>query len=186
MLIHQSLMGAQIVPAPPTPRMSIVVVEGEAAINNIRQKARPAAVIVRVRDGNRNPVAGASVKFMLPAEGPGAQFADGSNVLTVTADRDGYASARDLQPNNAPGRYLINVEAEDRGQTASTSVTQFNMAVESGGGGSGKWIAIVALIGGAAAGGAVAAMRGSGQTATTPTIPAIGITPGPGTVGPPR
>jgi hypothetical protein len=163
--------------------MNIVVVQGEAAIHNLREP-KPVDIVVRVRDGNRNPVAGASVTFTLPSEGAGAAFPDKTKTATATSDSDGYAIVRGLRPNKIPGSFLIQVEASHEGQNATASVTQFNMNVESGGGGSGKWIAILAVIGAAGAGGAVLATRNGSSPAAAATP--IGLTPGSSSVGPPR
>jgi hypothetical protein len=173
--------------AVPTPKMHVVVVEGEAAIHDVRQR-KASDLVVLVRDGNRQPVSGASVRFTLPAEGASAAFSDGSRTLAITTNNNGFATARSIRPNNIPGRYAIQVEAQHEGQTATASVTHFNMTVEQSKGGSGKWVAILGIVGAAAAGGAVMALRtsnGSSQGPAAPPIP-IGITPGTGTVGPPR
>ncbi len=177
----------QTVPVP-TPQMNVVVVEGEAAIHDVRQR-KATDLVVLVRDGNRKPIAGASVRFNLPAEGAGATFSDGSRTLEITTNNNGHAIVRNIRPNNVPGRYAIQVEAQHEGQMASVSVTHFNMTVERPKGGSGKWVAILGIVGAAAAGGTVAALRGSNgnsqPVAGAPPTP-IGITPGAGTVGPPR
>jgi len=173
--------------------MNIAIVEGEGTINNVRDR-KATNVVVIVRDGNRKPIPEASVTFTLPGEGASASFSNGAVTLTVESDKDGYASAQGIRPNTVSGNYQIGIEARHNGETATATATQFNMAVESrgkgGGGGSGKWIALVAVIGAAAAGGTVAATRsgGSSKTAVAPAAPSapIGISPGTGTVGPPR
>jgi hypothetical protein len=173
--------------AVPTPKMHVVVVEGEAAIHDVRQR-KASDLIVLVRDGNRQPVFGASVRFTLPPEGAGAVFSDGSKTQAITTNSNGYVTARGIRPNNIPGRYAIQIEAQHAGQTASTSVTHFNMTVERSKGGSGKWVAILGIVGAAAAGGTVMALRNSNGTAQGPAAPPvpISIAPGTGTVGPPR
>jgi hypothetical protein len=171
-------------PVPPPPRMNIVVVEGEGAVNPVRNR-QPRDIIVQVRDGNRNPVAGATVNFTLPVQGPGGEFLNGSRTLTVTSGEDGRATARGFRPNSAPGKVEIRVSASHDQETATVTVTQFNMQVSRGGSNPGKWIALIGIIGGAAAGGAYAATRGSGSgAAAAPSI--ITITPGTGAVGRPR
>jgi hypothetical protein len=169
--------------------MNVVVVEGEAAIHNVREK-KTTEVVVLVRDGNRKPLPKASVTFSLPDEGPGGAFADGSKTLTVMTGADGYAVARGIRPNNIPGPFRIQVDANHEGDKASAAVTQFNMSVASSkGGGSGKVLVVLGIVGAAAAGGAVALLRNSnGGSPAQPGAPPtpIGITPGPGTVGPPR
>ena len=78
--------------------LNIVVVEGECAINNIRQRTAREP-IVQVEDENHKPVAGAAVTFTLPSRGAGGIFPNGSRTLTVLSDEQGRAAARGLQPN---------------------------------------------------------------------------------------
>ncbi len=167
-------------------KLNIVIVEGEGAINNIRQRTAREPII-QVEDENHRPVAGAVVVFLLPDRGPGATFPDGSRNLTVTTDSQGRAAARGLRPNNASGQYQIRVTASFQGQTATTMITQTNMAIAAGaaaGGISAKLIAILAVVGGAAvAGGVVAATRGNGDSAAP--APVV-VTPGTPSVGGPR
>ena len=177
---------AQELPPVPKPQMEIVVLEGEGAVNNVRSRqAHP--ITVQVRDGNRNPAPGAIVLFTLPAQGASAEFVNGAKTATITADDQGRAVARLLRPNSVPGKMDIRVNASHKGETAAITVTQFNMAVEAKGG-SGKWIALALMAGGAAAGGAVALTRKSQPAATTPAAVAapISITAGSSAVGPPR
>jgi hypothetical protein len=185
-LRQPSTISGQTVPVP-TPKMNVVVVEGEAAIHDVRQR-KASDLVVLVRDGNRKPIPGASVRFILPAEGASGAFSDGSKALAITTNNSGYATARSIRPNDIPGQYAIQIEAQHEGQTATARVTHFNMTVERSKGGSGKWVAILGIVGAAAAGGTVAALRnsnGNSQPVAAPPPP-ISITPGTGTVGPPR
>lgn len=171
--------------------LNIVVVEGEGAINNIRQRTAREP-IVQVEDRNRKPVAGAAVVFMLPDQGASGVFPNGSRTLTVMTDEKGRAVARGLRPNNVAGEMRIRVTASHQGQTAGATITQTNVlagaaAAAAGGGLAAKWIAVIAVAAAAAAvGGAVAATRDGGTTSATTTRPPTTITPGAGTVGPPR
>ena len=170
----------------PAPRMNIAVVEGAAVIHNLQQR-KPVNIVVIVRDGNRRPVADAAVTFTLPNDGPGGLFPGGARTLTTRTDAQGYAAAQGLTPNSTPGSFSVQVQSTHEGQTATAAVPQFNMTVERAKGGKGKWIAILAVAGGAAAGGAVFGLRSSSPAAapgaaSTP----IGITAGSGSVGPPR
>lgn len=165
--------------------MNIIALEGEGAINHVR-KRQPRNIIVQVRDGNRNPIEGATVHFTLPVQGPGGEFFNGAKTLSVTSDRDGRATARGFLPNSTVGKVEIRVDANRDQEEASLVVTQFNMVV-SGGGGAGKWIALFTILGGAAAGGAYATTRKAPSSAATAAAPAvITITPGAGSVGGPR
>lgn len=173
-------------------KLNIVIVEGEGAINNVRQRTAREP-IVQVEDENRKPVAGAAVVFLLPSQGPGAVFADGSRMLTVMTDSKGQAIARGLRANQLAGKFEIRVTASYQGQTASATIAQTNAAVAAAGAAvSGKLIAILAIAGAAAAGATVAATRNGNGAATTATPttptgpPATTITPGTPVVGGPR
>jgi hypothetical protein len=183
LLLYQAAAQEVQLPAPPPPRMNIVALEGEGAINHVR-KRQPRNIVVQVRDGNRNPLAGATVHFTLPSQGPSGEFYNGAKTLTATTDQDGRAMARGFRPNSAAGKVEIRVDASRGTETASLVVTQFNMTVSGAKGGSAKWIVLVAVLGAGAAGGAIAATR-KGDTAAPAATP-IGITAGTGTVGAPR
>ena len=178
---------AQDTPAP-AGKLNIVIVEGDGAINNVRQRVAREP-IVQVEDENRRPVAGAAVTFLLPNQGASASFANGSQSLTITTDAQGRAVARGLRPNNVNGQYQIRVNAVSEGRTASATISQTNAlaAAAAAGGISAKILAIIAIAGGAAAAGAVAATRGgngngNGGGGASPTV----ITPGSPTVGGPQ
>jgi hypothetical protein len=111
-----------------------------------------ASPIVQVEDENRRPVAGAAVTFLLPNQGAGASFANGSQSLTITTDAQGRAVARGLRPNNVNGEYQIRVNAVSEGRTATATISQSNAitAAAAAGGISAKVLAIIAIAGGAA------------------------------------
>ncbi len=181
-------LGAQTAPG----RLNLVVVEGDGAINNIRQRTAREPV-VQVEDENHKPVAGAAVVFTLPSNGASGTFANGARTLTVMTDNQGQAAAHGFQPNSVQGKFQIRVTASQNGRTATTVISQSNAAVAGAAGAavatgiSLKVIAIVAAVAGAAvAGGVVAATRGGNNTNTTTAVTPVTITPGTGTVGPPR
>src|SRR2546422_5597094 len=172
-----------------TPKLNLVIVEGEGAINNIRQRTAREP-IVQVEDQNHKPVAGAVVVFLLPDHGASGVFANGSHTLTVVSDAQGRAAARGLKPNNVQGQVQMHVTASHNGQVANATITQTNAitaaagAAAAGAGISAKLIAVLVIAGAAAAGGAVAATRSGGSS--TPAVTPITITPGAGTVGAPH
>jgi hypothetical protein len=175
--------------------LRIVVLQGEGATTDIRQRTS-SDPIIRVEDEKQNPVSEAVAVFTLPTEGATGAFANGSKTLTITTDNRGQAAAIGLRMNGIPGKVPIFVSVSYRGLTARTVMTQFTVAppgakVGGGNGGHGKLIAILAIIGAGAAGGAVAATHKSGSTpASVPTPPAgptpIGITTGTGSIAPPH
>jgi hypothetical protein len=170
--------------------LNIIVVEGEGAINNARQRVTREPV-VRIEDENHKPIAGAAVVFTLPTEGTTGAFGNGSHTLAIMTDRDGLAKGKGLRVNQVTGKLPIHVTASYRGLTARTTVNELNEGVPgakaSTGGGHGALIAVIVILGAAAAGGgAYLATHKSGTSTTTappPTGPTpIGITPGTGTI----
>jgi hypothetical protein len=171
-------------------QLKIEVLEGQGAINNIRQRTSP-DMVVRVDDASQQPVAGASVAFTLPADGPSGTFIDGGKTMVVTTDATGKAVVRGMKPNKLAGKMEIRVTASHQGKTASAVITRFNMTVDNAqkSGGNGKWIAILLAVGAAGATGAVLGTRGGSTPAPIPgpsTPVPIGITAGSGSVGPPQ
>lgn len=167
--------------------LNLVVVEGEGAINNVRQRTARDP-IVRVEDENHKPIAGAAVVFLLPSQGASGTFAGGAQTLTVMTNPQGLAVGRGLKPNGVQGQYQIRVNASYRGQTASTTITQSNAlaaaTAAAAGGISGKLIALLLVAAGGAAAGAVVATRGGSSNPAT--IAPTTVTAGTGTVGAPH
>jgi len=189
LLILQTLPAPARAQEPGAGQLNIVVVEGEGAINNIRQRTAREP-IVQVEDENHKPVAGAVVVFLLPNQGASGTFANGSHMLTVTTDAQGRAVAHGLKPNNVQGQFNMRVSASFQGKTGTATISQTNAAAgavagAAAGGISIKLIVILAIAGAAAAGGAIAATRGGGSSSTTSTQ-TVTITPGTGTVGAPH
>ncbi len=173
----------------PAPAIKIVILEGEGAINNIRQRTAREP-IVQVQDENNQPVAGAVVLFTLPDRGPSGVFANGTTSTTMTTDAQGLARATGLKPNGVEGQLTIRVDASHQGARTSTVITMSNAPGAGAAAGSGKVVAILAIAGGAAAGGILAATR-RGRSTTTPTPSATPasvttVSAGTPTIGPPR
>jgi hypothetical protein len=171
--------------------LNIVIVEGEGAINNIRQRTAR-ETIVEIDDENHKPVAGAVVTFTLPTQGAGGAFAGGAQTLTVMTDALGRAVATGLRVNRVAGNWNIRVNASFGSRTGSATIPQTNAAAAGAAGATGgsvisaKLILIVALVAGAAAaGGAIAATRGGGNSNNSAAIPTT-ITVGNGSVGSPH
>jgi len=168
--------------------LQIVILEGEGAINNVKQRVNREP-IVQVEDENHKPVAGAAVIFFLPNQGPGGTFANGSTSFTTTTNAQGQAVARGIRYNNQGGSMQLRVSASFAGQTASAIITQTNVlgAAASGGSAGGmslttKILIIGAIVGGGVAAGVIVGNRGSGSI----TGPITTITPGTVTVGAPQ
>lgn len=173
-----------------SPKLKIVILEGEGAINNIRQRTAREP-IVQVQDENNRPVAGALVLFTLPENGASGTFANGSKTFMATTDAQGKVTAKGLKPNKTEGQFQISVVATFQALKATAVISQSNTAAAAAavaaGGVSGKLIAILAIAGAAAAGGIVAATRGGGTSSSPPaTVPIVTVTTGTPTVGPPN
>jgi hypothetical protein len=168
--------------------LSINIVEGEGAINNIRQRVNREP-IVQVEDQNRKPVAGAVVVFLLPENGASGTFADGSRMLMTVTDNQGRAVARGIRPNSQSGPMQIRVTANFQGLSASSVITQTNLAAAAAGSGfaglslAAKLAIILGVAGGAAATGAIIATHTGGGG--TPAPSTVTLTPGTPSVGAP-
>jgi hypothetical protein len=170
--------------------LQIVIVEGEGAINNVKQRLNREP-IVQVEDENHKPIAGAAIVFFLPNDGPGGTFANGSTTFTTTTNSQGQAVARGIRFNNQAGSMQIRVSASFAGQTASAIINQSNvLGVAASGAAVGgmslgvKLLIIGAMVGGGIAAGVAIANRGGNPTPANPTT--ITITPGTITVGGPQ
>ncbi len=172
------------------PMLNLVVLEGEGATNNIRQRTAREPV-VQVQDENHKPVAGAIVVFTLPSNGAGGTFANGARTLSMVSDNQGQAVARGFHPNGLKGQFQIRVNATYQGRSTSISINQTNAALAASGaavgaGVSGKLIAVLVAVGAAAAAGGAYYATHSGGGTTAAVTPTTTIAAGTGSVGPPR
>ncbi len=188
-LLFVFVCGALCAQKPEPASINVRIVEGDNAINNIRLH-RAREPVVQVVNPAGQPVSGATVTFILPSSGPGGTFTGTGLSRTVQTDAKGLAVGRGLTPNKFPGQFRIRVTASSGGQSASASIVQTNAgAVQSGS--SSKKIAIIAVLGGAAIGGAVAALHGgksasnSGAQAGSASGGTV-IVPGDPSMGPPH
>src|SRR6266545_2583757 len=110
------VMSALLVPLPvfsqSAGKIKVVVLEGEGALNNIKQRSATQPRVKVVDDGDR-PVAGAEVVFHLPAAGPGGVFNGWMRTATVRSDAQGEAAATGMTPNDEEGRFNIKVTASE-------------------------------------------------------------------------
>ncbi len=152
---------AQSQPAPRAAALTIVVIEGEDAVNIVQQKTA-VAPLVEVRDRNDQPVAGAVVRFAIRS---GRASFGGARTLTVTTNAAGRAAAAGLTPTGS-GALQIGASAAFQGQSAAVTIVQTNVLTAAqaasvagtggaagGGAGTGVSTTMLAAVGGAAAGG---------------------------------
>jgi hypothetical protein len=159
--------------APPPPQLQITILDGEGALNNIKQQTAREP-IVQVEDENHKPVAGALVIFSLPQSGPSGTFAGGSIEFDGVTDASGHATATGLTPNSIAGKYQIQVTVKYHGLTAHATINQSNFMGSTTGGAASpaahafplKAVLIVGAIAAAAAIAVVASQSGKGSSTT--------------------
>ena len=160
--------------------LNIEIIEGEDAVNNIKQRVSREPV-VQVTDENHKPVAGAVILATLPEHGAGGTFAGGAKTLSLTTDARGRATLRGFEPNSSKGKFQIKIQASFQGVVAQRVITQTNVAPALGL--AAKVLIIVGVAAAGAAGGAIAATRGG--SSSNPSSPTV-ITPGSPSVGGPH
>jgi hypothetical protein len=189
--------------------LQIQVIEGEGAVHPPGSRSsRP--LTVEITDETGKPVAGAAVSFHLPEDGPGGVFVNGLRTEVATTDGQGRASLHGLQVNRISGRFQIRIMVSKEQARAGTVSSQYitgNLEAKrdadwtaepkssaapaasgsqhggqptAGKRGTGKWIAVAAVVGGGVILGILAAGR-SGSAAQPP-APSAGPTL---TIGPP-
>ena len=164
--------------APPK-SLQIVILEGEGALNNIKQRTAHEP-IVQVQDENHKPVAGVAVIFLLPHSGPGGSFLNSAQSFSTVTDAEGKAVAQGLTPNKITGHYQIHVRAKYNDLSTEATIAQENVLERTASPSHAghpllKWVII-----GAAAAGAGIAIGFAAQASHSTTI-----TAGPPTVGAP-
>jgi hypothetical protein len=167
------------------PKLNITIIEGDGAINNVKQRVAR-EVIVQVNDENDRPVGGVALAFLLPTSGPGGVFSSGANVLNVTTNAAGRATAQ-FVPNSVSGTFQISVSASFQGQVSSIVIPQTNAlsaaaiaaseAPASIGTGSGISLTTIAFIAAAVAGAVAVGVVATGKKGDKPVS-----VPGPPTI----
>lgn len=174
---------------PQEKKLTIVVLEGEGAFNDIRRKVARNPV-VEVHDEVGKPVTSADVVFTLPEEGASGTFGNGNRTFITKTDVAGRASATGLKPNSIEGRYNIRVTATAGGMTGTVMISQSNtlaggpVSTQTGHRKT-KIILILVAVGAAAGVGAYFATHHGGGS-TTPVPITTTLSAGPVTVGGPH
>lgn len=165
--------------------LHIAVVEGAGAVVPAQAfSSRRFAVVVK--DAGGSPVSGATVHFRLPAQGPTGSFASGLRTESTMTGARGEASVYGIHWGAEPGKLEIVVAAVSGGLRAETRIPvevsataklsredRANSSYRAPSG-SKKWVLLVAVGAGAAAGVALAGGRGGGtQTYAPPAAAAV-------------
>jgi hypothetical protein len=113
-------------PLPEAAELTITILDGEGALNNIRQRTAREP-IVQVEDKNHKPVAGALVLFAInDGSGGAGATVNGLTSLSVRTGVDGKAQLHGLQPNNVSGEFSITVTATVGTMVATVIIHQKN------------------------------------------------------------
>ena len=155
--------------------LQIRVIEGDGGTYAAGSRATK-GVTVQISDETGRPVAGASVGFRLPDNGPSGTFASGARMEIATTGPDGRATAWGMQWNSAIGPLELHVNAA-KGQMRAGAVVSLYLTQpvkELGDKGVSRshkklWIALAA-VGAAAAGVSIAAAsKGAAASAASAT-----------------
>ena len=172
--------------------LQIRVLEGEAAVHTAGARAiRP--LTIQITDETGRPVEGATVSFRLPEQGATGYFGNGLRSELVTSSDEGRAIAWGIQWDKASGPVEIRVTAA-KGEARAGTITSLYLREPSvasqimqktqtensredriGSKPNWKWIALSALVAGAAAGG-VAALVGASKAPTFQPFPSASTT----------
>jgi len=107
---------------PGSQHLIITIIEGEGALNNIRQRDAREPV-VQVTDENHKPVSGVALLFLIHGNsGATATFGGNSLTFSTTTDAQGIAHAGALHLGTHPGSLTISVTASVNGVVAATAV----------------------------------------------------------------
>jgi hypothetical protein len=118
---------AEATPAP-APQLQITILDGEGALNNIRDRTAREPII-QVTDENHKPVSEAAVLFLIHdgPNGAGGSFGQaGVKSLNVKTDALGQAHGTGLTPNQTSGSFTIEVVAIYKDQKATVMIHQSN------------------------------------------------------------
>jgi len=178
LLLQGLLPGQETKPTDGAPKLNIILISGDGAINNIKSRTAR-EMIVEVRDENNKPIAGASVVFLLPNSGPGLVGANGSSMISSVTDSSGRAAARGLRPNGQSGNFNVQVRANFQQSFGQIAVAQSNI-VAAGAAISGLTAVLIAVGVAAAAGTAYAVTRDGSSRKS------VGVNPGTPSAGAPR
>src|SRR5262245_15096225 len=91
-------------------QLRISILNGEGLVNDTKKRAE-VSLDVRVENADGSPAAGARVEVVAPERGPGGTFANGSTMISVTADETGTAQVKGFRPNNLAGSFEFTVTA---------------------------------------------------------------------------
>jgi hypothetical protein len=99
--------------------LNIRIVDGEGQKYAMGSRATR-SVSVQITDDSGKPVEGATVTFLLPEQGPGGVFANGTKTEVTSSRADGTAQVWGMQWNHTPGSFEIRITAAKEDVHAGT------------------------------------------------------------------
>ena len=192
LLLLTAALGASQTPGAQAPDMiEIRVLSGADAPHRAGGRSR-VPLVVQIVDATGKPAPGAAVSFLMPSEGPAGVFANGMSTEVLITGKDGKVTLRGIRWGPEPGEVALRIAAVKGRARAGTVVmlhletprTGAEPGAPAGGGPSvskpgKKWLLIGVIAAGAAAGGLVLGLAGSGAPpAGTPAAAAAVQKPG--------
>lgn len=176
-------IGARPTSSDPTgERLHLVVLQGLAAVNDVRAPTTT-MLVVEVRDENYRPLEGATVEFELLATGPSGSFEGGVRVKKAITNAQGQAFTG-FEPNPAAGRFSIKARATYGTRTGMVTIMQ---PTKTGQSRISRHKTLAIMIAVAVAGAATAAILTTRGGASSPSPkPTVTITSGIPTFGSPQ
>lgn len=154
--------------------LAIRVTEGDGAVYAKGSRATRGLTVL-ITDETGRAVEGATVSFLLPADGPGGVFSSGAKTEIATTHGDGRATAWGMQWNRTAGPFEIRITAV-KGQARAGAVSSQSLSdalelkgaasAKTRGMGGHKLLWISAIVAGAAAAGVAGVVSGKGSAAT--------------------
>lgn len=161
--------------------VQLKIIDGEGMVYHTGARATRGLTVL-VTDETGKPVENASVSFRLPEDGATGVFSTGLRTEVVSTGSDGRASVWGMQWSKTPGAVEVRVTAAKDQARAGIVATQYlsdaSEPVAGGQGvftpshkGRGKWLLMLAIVGGGAAAGAAFGMSHSANPSPTSTAP---------------
>ncbi len=181
-------------PEPPV-TLQIKLLEGDGAVHRPGSKSST-PLTVQVTDAVGRPVPDVTVSFLMPPDGPAGVFASGLSTEVLVTGADGRASVYGVRWGQATGPVRVRITARKGHARAGTFSNQYieeiEAAAETPAGKKpksvskprGKWLTVVMIAAGAAAGGLALGVAGGGSGTGPSAPPAAGGIQNPPTAPP--
>jgi hypothetical protein len=135
------------------------------------------SLVVEITDEIGRPVAGATVSFQLPEDGPSGVFATGLRTEVAMTDGQGRAAVRNFRVNSVPGPFEIRVTAAKDGVRAGMLSRQYIAGVDArkttAKRSRTKWLVLAGMAAGVAAAGVAVGPGGGNSQGAPPAPPAV-------------